>query len=123
MRICQRFALAALVAALSFQSAHAQQIIAAPQPTPDARKGPTATEVLTEAAIIAYIIAASMEAYKSMGKPCACPEDYGPSGRRCGKNSAWWRDGGYKPLCYPADVTPELIDAYRRGKVLPARLK
>jgi hypothetical protein len=30
---------------------------------------------LTDAAVIALIIAGSIAAYKAMGKPCACPSD------------------------------------------------
>jgi hypothetical protein len=78
------------------------------------------TETLTEAAIIALIIAGSIAAYKAMGKPCACPEYLMRNGRRCGGNSAWSRPGGYKPLCYVRDVTAGMISACRTTKTIPA---
>lgn len=77
-------------------------------------------EVLTEAVIIASLIAASVAAYKAMGRPCACPEDTMRNGRRCGGNSAWARAGGFKPLCYATDITGAMIDAYRTRKAVPA---
>jgi hypothetical protein len=76
-------------------------------------------ELLTEAAIIAAIIAASIAEYKAMGKPCACPEDTMRNGRRCGGVSAWSRPGGYKPLCYLADVTAPMIASYRATNKIP----
>jgi hypothetical protein len=73
----------------------------------------TVRQVLTDAAIIALIIAASVAAYKASGRPCACPEDRTRSGRRCGGNSAWSRPGGAKPLCRATDVTADMISSYR----------
>lgn len=124
MRIVQRFAMAVLVAASSFQSACAQKSVSAPLPQPDeqARKGPTTKEVSTDAAIVVLIIAASVSAYKSSGRPCACPYDFMRNGRECGGKSAWSRPGGAKPICYPGDVTLGMIEDYRRRNVLPARL-
>ena len=124
MRIVQRFAAAALVAAISFQSADAQKVISAPPPeaVEEAKKGPSAKEVLTDVAIIAILIATSIAAYKVSGRPCACPDDLMRNGRRCGDNSAYRKPGGAKPMCYPSDVSPGMIEEYRRGRVLPARL-
>jgi hypothetical protein len=70
-------------------------------------------------AVVALIIAASVAAYKAMGRPCACPSDTMRNGRRCGGNSAWARAGGYKPLCFPTDVTAAMIAAYRATKAIP----
>ncbi|NPU12055.1 hypothetical protein HL666_14885 [Bradyrhizobium sp. 83002] len=69
---------------------------------------------LTTAAIVAILIKASREQYYATGHPCACPDDLMRNGRACGARSAHSRPGGASPLCYPADVTPEMIDAYRR---------
>jgi hypothetical protein len=77
------------------------------------------TEILTDAAVIAVIIAASISAYKALGKPCACPDDTMRNGKRCGGNSAWSRPGGYKPLCYTTDVTAAMIKAYRATNAIP----
>lgn len=76
-------------------------------------------EVLTDAAIIALIIAASVAAYKAMGKPCACPHDTARNGSSCGGRSAWSRAGGFKPLCFATDITPAMIAAYRATKTIP----
>ena len=44
---------------------------------------------------------------------CPCPYDYAANGSRCGKRSAWSRAGGYSPICYPEEVTPSMIEAWR----------
>jgi hypothetical protein len=54
-------------------------------------------ELLTDAAIVVLIIAASIGDYKAKGKPCACPNDTMRNGARCGNRSAWAKPGGYKP--------------------------
>jgi hypothetical protein len=45
---------------------------------------------------------------------CPCPYNTDRAGRSCGGCSAYSRAGGYSPLCYPKDVTLEMIEAYRR---------
>ena len=40
---------------------------------------------------------------------CPCPYNRDARGRRCGKRSAWDRQGGYSPLCFPADITPDMV--------------
>ena len=40
---------------------------------------------------------------------CPCPYFRDRAGRSCGKRSAWSRPGGYSPLCYPADITPDMV--------------
>jgi hypothetical protein len=45
---------------------------------------------------------------------CPCPYNTASNGSRCGKRSAWSRAGGFAPLCYPEDVTPEMIEQYRK---------
>ena len=125
MRIVQRVAVAALACAMAYQSAQAQRSGTPPaQPVEqEAKKGPTTKEILTDAAIIAILIAASIAAYRASGRPCACPYDTTSTGRKCGGLSAWSKPGGAQPFCFPGDVTPALIEDYRRTNVLPARLK
>jgi hypothetical protein len=125
MRIVQRIAIAALACAVAFQTAKAQRASTPPvQPIEQVtKKGPTTKEILTDAAIIAILIAASIAAYKASGRPCACPYDTTRTGRKCGGLSAWSKPGGAQPFCFPGDVTPGLIEDYRRTNVLPARLK
>jgi hypothetical protein len=82
--------------------------------------GSTREEVLTDAAIIALIIAGSIALYKARGRPCACPSDTMKNGRACGNVSAYVRPGGAKPLCFAGDVTADMIKAYRANKAIPA---
>ena len=76
-------------------------------------------DVLDDAAIVALIIAGSIAMYKAMGRPCACPSDLTRNGQRCGGRSAWSKAGGARPLCFPSDVTPDMISAYRTSKAVP----
>ncbi len=57
------------------------------------------------------IIESSIQGYS--GK-CTCPYSLKSNGRRCGKMSAYSKKGGYVPVCYPSDVTPEMIERYRK---------
>ena len=78
---------------------------------------PKPSEYLTDAAIVAAIIATSIAAYRAGGPgPCGCPSDLDRAGRRCGKRSAHDRAGGWTVYCSAADVTNEMIDTYRRQK-------
>jgi hypothetical protein len=44
---------------------------------------------------------------------CPCPYNLDRAGRSCGKRSAWSRAGGHSPLCYPSDVSDEMVAEYR----------
>lgn len=44
---------------------------------------------------------------------CACPYNSTRNGRLCGGRSAWSRAGGYSPICYKKEVTPEMIKQWR----------
>lgn len=39
---------------------------------------------------------------------CPCPFNLASNGSKCGKRSAWSKPGGYAPICYPQEVTPEM---------------
>jgi hypothetical protein len=56
------------------------------------------------------LVQKSLAAYSGA---CPCPESRNRSGDRCGGNSAYNRPGGERPLCYPSDVTAEMIGRYR----------
>ena len=45
---------------------------------------------------------------------CPCPYNYARNGSMCGGRSAYSRAGGYSPICYPQDVTKEMIRRYRQ---------
>lgn len=82
-------------------------------PKPSVAKPSNTEVILTAAAIAALIVAASRQAYYATGRPCACPDDRMRNGRSCGSRSAYSRPGGASPLCYPSDVTAEMIKNYR----------
>lgn len=66
---------------------------------------------LSDDEIRKILIAESIRAYPGN---CPCPYNLDRAGRRCGKRSAWSRAGGYSPLCYEADVTDEMVKAFRK---------
>lgn len=45
---------------------------------------------------------------------CPCPYNVTRNGSICGRRSAYSRAGGYAPICYPNDVTPDMIKRYKR---------
>ena len=67
----------------------------------------------SDAAIRQKLIEQSIAEYPGN---CPCPYNTDRAGRRCGKRSAWSRDGGYAPMCYARDVTKADIQAYRRSR-------
>jgi hypothetical protein len=46
---------------------------------------------------------------------CPCPYNRAANGSNCGKRSAWSKAGGYSPICYPEEVTQQMIDQWRRA--------
>ena len=44
---------------------------------------------------------------------CPCPYFTDKAGRKCGKRSAYSRPGGYSPLCYKLDISPQMITDFR----------
>lgn len=45
---------------------------------------------------------------------CPCPYHTARNGSSCGRRSAYSRAGGYAPLCYPEDVTEEMVAEHRK---------
>lgn len=43
---------------------------------------------------------------------CPCPYHRDAGGRRCGKRSAWDKPGGYSPLCFPEDISADMLREY-----------
>jgi hypothetical protein len=68
------------------------------------------TKRLTDAQIKQLLIDESIAAYSGN---CPCPYNRDRRGRSCGRRSAYSREGGEAPLCYPKDVTKEMVEAYR----------
>lgn len=46
---------------------------------------------------------------------CPCPYFADRAGRSCGRRSAYSRASGYSPLCYPNDVSDQMVANYRKG--------
>lgn len=70
-----------------------------------------ALAAMTDAQVKQAIIQESIASYPG---PCACPYNVARNGSMCGGRSAYSRPGGYAPICYAVQVTPEMIRAYRQ---------
>ena len=70
---------------------------------------PVIGEEVDKDKIIQEIIYNSISSYD--GK-CACPYQRTSNGSRCGKRSAYSKLGGYEPLCFPEDITEDIVNAY-----------
>lgn len=57
------------------------------------------------------IVRESIASYRGS---CPCPYNTARNGSSCGRRSAYSRPGGYAPLCYPKDVTQEMVEKYRK---------
>lgn len=69
---------------------------------------------ISDAAVTNSIIQQSVPDYLATGHPCACPYNLASNGSHCGGRSAYSRRGGASPICYPDQVTPEMILQWRR---------
>jgi hypothetical protein len=117
---------------VAFTTTTVGQATSAPQSTPGPEQKPASDvpskpeskrkveAVLTAAAIAALLVQASRNEYYATGHPCACPDDVTRNGRSCGNMSAYVRPGGAHPLCSAADVTPGMIEDYRKTKLTGA---
>ena len=45
---------------------------------------------------------------------CPCPDSVDQGGRRCGDRSAYSKPGGASPLCYPDDISDDMVKEYER---------
>ena len=45
-----------------------------------------------------------LESIKNYPGQCPCPYSIMKNGKKCGKNSAYSKKGGYDPLCYTSDL-------------------
>lgn len=66
---------------------------------------------LTDGQVAQRLIADSIANYPGN---CPCPYNRARNGSACGRRSAYSKPGGYSPLCYQSDVTPQMIQEYRR---------
>jgi hypothetical protein len=67
---------------------------------------------LSDAQIKQILIDESIAAYSGN---CPCPYSTMSNGRKCGRRSAYSREGGEAPLCYAKDVTAEMVQAWREA--------
>lgn len=68
------------------------------------------TPILSDAQVKQKVIEDSIAQYPG---PCACPFNHARNGSSCGKRSAWSKPGGYDPVCYADEVTPQMIKDWR----------
>ena len=54
------------------------------------------------------------ESIASYPGSCPCPYNVARNGSHCGRRSAYSRPGGRSPLCYPNDVSDEMVAGYRK---------
>lgn len=71
---------------------------------------------LSDEQIRARLITESIETYNATGRPCACPYQSARNGSSCGRRSAYSRQGGAVPLCYPADVSADMVTRWRAAR-------
>ncbi len=76
---------------------------------------PAAAQRASDDDIKRQMIAESIDGYRGA---CPCPDNRMKNGARCGGRSAYSRPGGAKLLCYPSDITPAMIEEYRRRKAV-----
>jgi hypothetical protein len=71
-------------------------------------KGPAPA---TDEEIRKAMIEESIAAYPGR---CPCPYHSARNGSACGGRSAYSRPGGRAPLCYPKDISEDMVRQYRR---------
>jgi hypothetical protein len=69
-----------------------------------------AASSVSDASVKQMMIRDSIASYPSV---CACPYSVMRNGRARGGRSAYSRPGGYAPICYDRDITPEMLRQYR----------
>lgn len=65
---------------------------------------------LTDGQVRRILIRESIAAYDGN---CPCPYFTDSIGRSCGRRSAWSREGGEEPYCYPRDVSDDAVREWR----------
>jgi len=69
-----------------------------------------ASNNLSDGEVKRLVIQESVASYPGR---CPCPYNVDRAGRSCGRRSAYSRPGGYSPICYESDVTPQMVQQYR----------
>lgn len=103
--------LSAAIALLSAVFMLAGAAAATPVPTAETRaENGQARKRLSDAQIKKLLIDESIAAYDGN---CPCPYSRARNGSRCGRRSAYSREGGAAPLCYSKDITADMVQRYR----------
>jgi hypothetical protein len=76
------------------------------------KEGKGKKKALSDAQVRQILIDESIAVYSGN---CPCPYSTARNGSRCGKRSAYSREGGEAPLCYPKDVSQEMVQQYREA--------
>lgn len=71
---------------------------------------PALSNAATDDEVRNLIIQESIQSYPGN---CPCPYNAMRNGRSCGGRSAYSKPGGRSPLCYPKDVTDQMVQGYR----------
>ena len=71
---------------------------------------PALSFAVTDAEVRNMMIKESLQSYPG---PCPCPYNTMRNGRSCGSHSAYSKPGGYSPLCYPDDISDQMVQVYR----------
>lgn len=74
-----------------------------------------ASSALSDKQVKQQIIQQSIASYPGN---CPCPYNVARNGSSCGARSAYSKPGGYDPICYPRDVTPEMVRDYKRRNAM-----
>ena len=53
------------------------------------------------------------ESIRNYAGNCPCPYNTDRAGRTCGARSAWSKPGGAAPLCFPGDITDQMLKRWR----------
>ena len=72
-----------------------------------------AGEAMTDDEVRRAIIQESLRAYPGN---CPCPWNRDRAGRQCGRRSAYFRPGGYAPVCFAHDISDEQVRAFREAR-------
>lgn len=105
-------ALASVAVFAPVDAARADAALPLQSGAPPAKEGKTKKKGPSDAQIRQILIDESIAAYSGN---CPCPYNTARNGSRCGRRSAYSREGGAAPLCYPKDVTAEMVQAWREA--------
>jgi hypothetical protein len=74
----------------------------------------TAPAFADDSDIRQQILQSSINEYRATGHPCACPYNTARNGSRCGGRSAYTRPGGAAPVCYPKDISDQMVTDWKK---------